>query len=65
MNTYNQTDRLYHVTCDFCGTELGSDADPGEAAEKARKNGHFTVAWGKKGQPLPWSCKDCKGIKSQ
>lgn len=45
------------VKCDKCGkTSIGSGIDPGEAAEKARKEGFKTVPRGP--FPADWVCNN-------
>lgn len=69
-NVYNKTTGMYEIVCDFCGKASGQpDIDPGEAAQKARERAGFkTAGWNidhKLGDPLPWTCPNCKGLKGK
>jgi len=47
------------VSCDTCRTKAKRDAeDPGDAAERARKEGFITKPMGR-GEPMSWVCPKC------
>jgi hypothetical protein len=47
------------VSCDTCRTKAKRDAeDPGDAAERARKEGFTTKPMGR-GEPMAWVCPKC------
>lgn len=51
------------VACDTCRTRAKRDAaDPGDAAERARKEGFQTRPMGL-GEPMSWICSKCNKPK--